>query len=69
MAWRKIRPDIPSLSDLREVIEFSPADRREGIWTKLDPIEMDERFCTAMRRCHPELGPAGRLECGSLDRD
>jgi len=56
MAWQKIRPDIPSLADLRgEAIAFSASDRREGAWTKLDLIEMDERFCTAIRRAYPEL--------------
>ena len=28
-------------------------DRREGTWTRLELIEMDERFRQAMRRAHP----------------
>jgi hypothetical protein len=47
---RKPRPDTPSLEDLRESVEPSPADRREGLWTRLDLLEMNERFAQAMRR-------------------
>ena len=57
---RKPRADIPSLDDLREAVELAPADRREGSWTKLQLLEMDERFCQAMRRAHPELELGGQ---------
>jgi hypothetical protein len=34
--------------------ELTLVDRREGTWTKLELIRMDQRFCAAMRRAHPE---------------
>src|SRR4249920_2174682 len=39
------------------------SDRREGQWTKLQPLEMGERFQTAMRRglAEPEPAVAQRL--------
>jgi hypothetical protein len=30
-------------------------DWREGTWTRLELIEMDERFRQAMRRAHPGM--------------
>jgi hypothetical protein len=56
---RKIRADAPSLAELHAAIEFTPADRREGSWTRLEVIQMDEGFCAAMRREHPELEQSG----------
>jgi hypothetical protein len=41
---------VPSLSDLHDAIELAPVDRREGFWTRLGLIEMDERFCAVMER-------------------
>jgi hypothetical protein len=35
--------------------ELTLVDRRVGSWTKLELLEMDARFCAAMRRAHPEL--------------
>jgi hypothetical protein len=52
---RNLHPDIPSLSDLHEAVELALFDRREGFWTRLELLEMDERFCQVMRRAHPEL--------------
>jgi hypothetical protein len=37
-------------------------DRREGTWTRLELIEMDERFRQAMRREHPERCEAERRQ-------
>jgi hypothetical protein len=51
---RKIRADTPSLADLHAAIELNPVDRREGSWTKLELIAMNERFATALRRAHPD---------------
>jgi hypothetical protein len=38
------------------------SDRREGQWTKLRLLEMDERFQTALRRelVKPGLGPPAK---------
>jgi hypothetical protein len=33
-------------------------DRREGYWTRLELLQMDARFCEAVRRAHLELEPA-----------
>ena len=48
------------------VATAAPADRREGLWTLLQLLRMDARFCRAVCRAHPELanppvGPAQRL--------
>jgi hypothetical protein len=56
----------PSLAELRAAIELNPVDRREGTWTKLELIEMDERFTAALLRVHPEL--AQPRELGSSER-
>jgi hypothetical protein len=45
---RKIRTDAPSLAELRVSVELAPADAREGLWTRLELLEMDERFRRAM---------------------
>jgi hypothetical protein len=37
--------------------EYTAADRRDGNWTKLELIEMDRRFCQAMRRAHAYAAP------------
>jgi hypothetical protein len=60
---RKLRIDAPNLADLHAAVELAPRERREGSWSKLELIEMNERFCAAMRRAHPELAePRSRLE-------
>ena len=48
------------------VATAAPADRREGLWTLLQLLRMDARFCRAVCRAHPELAnapvePAQRL--------
>ena len=35
------KADTPTISDPDEAIKLSPTDRREGLWTKLDLLEMD----------------------------
>jgi hypothetical protein len=35
--------------------DLQPSDGRDGVWTRLELIDMDARFCEAMRRAHPEL--------------
>ena len=47
--------DTSEPPDPDEAIKLSPADRREGSWTKLDLLGMDQRFCEAMERAHPEM--------------
>jgi hypothetical protein len=51
---RKVRTDTPTLAELHEATEPDPRDRREGSWTKLQLIEMNERFRAALRRAHPD---------------
>ena len=59
---------MPTVSHkVRPEEDLAPADRREGTWTKLELLEMDARFCSAMRRAHPELVEEGR-ELGPLER-
>jgi hypothetical protein len=63
---RKIRADVASLEDLHEAV-LGPADRREGTWTRLELLEMDDGFRRAMEAA-PErptespdrVAPAGR---------
>jgi hypothetical protein len=55
---RKIRTDVPSLTELRAAIELNLVDRREGSWSKLELMEMNERFAAALLRAHPELAEA-----------
>jgi hypothetical protein len=59
--YRKPRTDVPSLVELRTAVERNPRDRREGTWTRLELLEMNERFCAAMRAAHPELVEAVKL--------
>ena len=42
-----------------DFVDLDPVDRSEGTWTRLELLEMDARFCAAMRRAHPELGRQG----------
>jgi len=35
-------------------------DRRSGQWTRLQLIEMNDRFLDRMRRAHPELAGEDR---------
>jgi hypothetical protein len=41
-----------------EGLRCRPSERREGQWTKLQLLEMDERFQTAVRRGLAEPEPA-----------
>jgi hypothetical protein len=58
---RKIHVDTTSLAELHAAVELDPRERREGTWTRLELILMNERFAAALLRAHPELG-AGKLE-------
>ena len=46
---------IPSATaeDARALLDAR--ERREGEWTLLDLMEMDRRFCAAVRRARPDL--------------
>lgn len=45
-----------------ELVLLSARERREGAWTKLELIEMDRRFCAAMRRAYSSMKQPGDLE-------
>ena len=59
--------ELPMSRPKRPVVATAaPADRREGLWTLLQLLRMDARFCRAVCRAHPELAnppvePAQRL--------
>jgi hypothetical protein len=43
--------------------EEDPRNQRVGLWTMLELIDMDVRFCQAVLRAHPELTePPARAE-------
>jgi hypothetical protein len=43
--------------------EDDPRNGRVGLWTMLELIDMDVRFCQAVLRAHPELAePPVRVE-------
>jgi hypothetical protein len=56
---RKIHIETPSFTDLHAAIEPNSADRRYGLRMRLELLQMDERFCAAMRREHPEMEQHG----------
>ena len=53
-------PDSPGLPDPDEAAMLSLLDRREGLWTKLERLEMDRRFCEAVQRAYLEITPERR---------
>lgn len=58
----KVHLDSPSRSDPDEAAMLSLLDRREGSWTKLELLDMDRRFCEAVRRAHPRITPERRRQ-------
>jgi hypothetical protein len=55
---------IPDSVDIKlELDRAAPRNQRVGLWTMLELIDMDVRFCQAMARAHPELAePPARAE-------
>jgi hypothetical protein len=47
---RKTRADVPNLAELHVAVELNPREGRDGLWTKLELIVMNERFAAAMAR-------------------
>jgi hypothetical protein len=41
-------------TDEEEAAIAAAIDRRSGTWTYLQLVEMDQQFCAALRKHHPE---------------